>query len=33
VDRLDVGTNRKERAIPFAFPIVVIAGLKQPTPE
>jgi SAM-dependent methyltransferase len=33
VDRLGVGAHRKDGAIHFAFPIVVIAGLKQPTPE
>jgi ubiquinone/menaquinone biosynthesis C-methylase UbiE len=33
VDRLGVGAHRREGAIHFAFPIVVIAGLKQPAPE
>jgi ubiquinone/menaquinone biosynthesis C-methylase UbiE len=33
VDRLGVGAHRRDGAIRFAFPIVVIAGLKQPAPE
>jgi hypothetical protein len=33
VDRLGVGAHRRDGAIHFAFPIVVIAGRKQVTPE
>ena len=33
VDRLGVGAHSRDGAIHFAFPIVVIAGLKQPAPE
>jgi SAM-dependent methyltransferase len=33
VDRLGLGAAHKHGAVHFAFPIVVIAGLKRPTPE
>jgi SAM-dependent methyltransferase len=33
VDRLGVGAYRRDGAIHFTFPIVVIVGLKQPAPE
>ena len=32
-DRLGLGAHRRGGAIHFAFPIVVIAGRKQPAPE
>jgi len=33
VNRLGVGAHRRDGAIHFAFPVVVIAGRKQPAPE
>jgi SAM-dependent methyltransferase len=33
VDRLGLGAHRRDGAIHFAFPIVVIVGRKQPAPE
>jgi hypothetical protein len=33
VDRLGVGAHRRDGAIYFAFPVVVVTGLKQEAPE
>jgi hypothetical protein len=33
VDRLGVGAHRRDGAIHFAFPIVVVVGRKQQAPE